>query len=84
MVIYRPQRGGLAESMAERQEFPDLKQMLEHVVKEHSGAFDLDEIFIAYYCFDARINWETYIVTVTRYGNKAYPSPQAIGYCTFV
>lgn len=34
MVIYRPHRGGLAESMAEAVQFDDFNSMKEYIVKK--------------------------------------------------
>lgn len=90
-VLYRPQRGGLAEAMEELREFSSVEDMLAFLVDEHSIngkiAFDKDEIYISYYCYDERINWVTYIVCVGRYFDEdnmeKYHCPQAIGYCTF-
>lgn len=83
MILYRPQRGGLKEAMAEVKEFASLKDMFESVAKEHDGAFELEDMFVSYYCYDDRIDWETYIVTTIRYGEEQYDYPQAVGFCTF-
>ena len=87
-ILYRPQRGSLDEAMAELKEFSSVKEMLEYLVKEHEKAFDISDIYISYYGYDERIEWETYIVTVGRYYTedylKEYHSPQAIGFCTFL
>ena len=86
-ILYRPQRGSLDESLEEVKTFNNLKEMLEYCVEEHEKAFDILDIYISYYCYDDRINWETYIVTTAKYGDedciKEYGCPQAIGFCTF-
>lgn len=90
-VLYRPQRGRLAEAMAEVKEFSSVDEMFKYLVKEHSiegrEAFEIDEIYISDYGYDHRIDWKTYLIAVTRYFNENYSEkyhyPQAIGYCTF-
>lgn len=86
-ILYRPQRGGLAEAMAEKKEFTSVSEMLKYLVEQHRNAFSIEDIYISYYGYDERIAWETYIITVGRYGNEdyltTYGCPQAIGFCTF-
>ena len=90
-ILYRPQRGGLAEAMAKVKEFSSIDEMFKYLVKEHSidgkPAFEIDEIYISDHGYDNRIGWKTYLVSVTRYFNKNYTEeyhyPQGIGYCTF-
>lgn len=82
MIIYRPQRLLLDEAMAEKKEFSSIKEMLEYLVKEHKNAFGINDIFISYYCYDERISWETFIVTVAKYADEIFEHPQAIGFCT--
>lgn len=82
MIIYRPNRYLLDEAMAEKKEFSSIKAMLEYLVKEHKKAFDIKDISITYYCYDERISWETFIVTVAKYADEIYEHPQAIGFCT--
>lgn len=87
-ILYRPQRGGLAEAMAEVKEFSTLKEMFEYIVKEGEEIylrvpFGVSDLSIRYYCYDERIHWETYIVCTDRMFNEKYDYPQAIGFCTF-
>lgn len=85
-VLFRNHKGTLSEAMAGLKQFDSIKEMLEWLVQEHRGAFKLEELYISYYCYDSRIDWETFIVTTSRYGNedyiKLYNHPQAIGFCT--
>lgn len=89
--LYRPHRGALADAMEELKEFDTYEEMLDYIQKEHkidgNFAFDKEEIYISYYGYDDRIDWETYIVTVGRYLNEnyleKYHTPQAIGFMTF-
>lgn len=81
-VLYRPQRGTLADAMAEVKKFSSIKEMCEYLVQDHGKAFDVSDVYISYYCYDNRIDWETFIVTVARYHDKKYSHPQAIGFCT--
>ena len=81
-ILYRPHRGTLADAMAEVKEFSSIKEMREYLAQDHKNAFDISDIVISYYCYDDRIGWETFIVTVTRYYNEKYTHPQSIGFCT--
>lgn len=92
MVIYRPHRGGLAESMDEAVQFEDFNSMKEYIVKRNceiwgKPMFSVDDIVIDEEISpDDRIGWEDVrYVCVKRYGNenfiKKYGCPQCIGYC---
>jgi hypothetical protein len=86
-VIYRPLCGGLAEAMGKVKQFNSIKEMFEFLVEEHNHAFEISNLYISYYGYDNRIDWDTYIITTSRYASedyikKGYP-PQAAGYCTF-
>ena len=61
-VLFRPNSGGLAESMKEVKEFNSLKELLEYLVVNQNGAFAIGDISIRYYTYDERIDWETYMV----------------------
>lgn len=87
-ILYRPQRGGLAESMAEVKEFSTIKEMFENIASEWKepcgrAPFSIEDIYIRYYGYDSRIDWETYLVCAGRMLNKKHNIPQAIGFCTF-
>ena len=88
-VLYRPHRmcGTLEDSMADLKEFNTVEKMLDHIVKEDGGMLLKENIYISYYTFDDRINWETYIVAIGEcfgvdYLQK-YKCPQVIGFMTF-
>lgn len=87
-VLYRPQKGTLADAMAEVKEFSSLEEMFEYLVKDSENAFDISDIYISYYCYDERIDWKTYIVATGRYGfenyMEKYHHPQALGFCTII
>lgn len=92
MVIYRPHRGGLAESMSEKVEFETIVEMKEYIVKKDFEVcgrpmLSVDDIVIdEKVTSDDRIGWEDvrYVCT-KRYGTedliKKYGCPQCIGYC---
>jgi hypothetical protein len=65
---YRPQRGGLAESMAEAREFTTRKEFLEYIKKQWAvyDPCEYDEIEVRKYGvgIDTRIDWDTYIVCI--------------------
>ena len=56
---YRPQRGSLAESMELVEEVPETMSALARhlrVARKQLG--------VKKYCFDERIQWDTYLVTI--------------------
>ena len=64
---YRPQRGGLAESMTQVADIsPNLAALTKHI--NDLGWFwypiHSDQVKVIHQGFDARINWDTYIVMV--------------------
>jgi hypothetical protein len=69
-VLYRPHRGGLDESMREVVEVNDLPQLVRHMRREVERWYPKDELptlentKLEPYCFDDRIGWDTYLVTV--------------------
>lgn len=85
MVIYRPHRGGLAESMAEAQEFETEEEMKQYIYDFHkkyfldlgypNAPFEIEDIVIDKENSheDDRIGWHnTMYVCVKRYGNEDY------------
>lgn len=87
-IIYRPQRGSLADAMKEVKEFTTVKGMFDYIVKQWTNAcdrapFGVDDLSIRYYCYDDRIDWETYLICTDRMFKEKYDYPQAIGFCTF-
>lgn len=86
-IKYRPHRGTLAEAMAELKEFSSIEEMFNSIRCDHPNAFAFSDIYISYYCYDSRIDWETYVVSVGKYCGEnymeKYKHPQAIGFCTF-
>ena len=87
-ILYRPQRGGLSESMAEVRQFDSIDDM-KKVMVENSIAvwgvpmYGIDDIVIGDNIgADDRIGWEnTHYVCVKRYGETIYDTPQCVGYC---
>jgi hypothetical protein len=55
---FRPQRGGLEESMRETIEVADMKSLATHL------GVDVERIVVRHYGFDSRIGWDTHIVTI--------------------
>lgn len=86
-ILYRPQRSTLDEEMAELKEFKSLKECFEHIVAELDGAVELDDIYVSYYDYDERIDWETYLVCVGKVGDEnfcqEYGTPLVWGFLTF-
>lgn len=94
MIIFRPQRGGLLESMAESQEFETILDMKNFLVSDScrifgKPLFSIDDIVISgdKKHDDHRIGWkDVESVCVKRYGNEdyieKYGCPQCIGMCS--
>ena len=61
-MIFRPQRGGLAESMEDAVSIPSTLVGLAAFLKEPAGDIEVD-----YYEYDDRIDWQTYVVKVRGY-----------------
>ena len=72
MSLYRPHRGSLSAfiDLVKRVETIDeLCQVIKTELQDYSPAFvDASTVHIQHYGHDARINWNTYIVTLTGYG----------------
>ena len=86
-ILYRPQRATLDEAMAEVKEFGSLKECFEYIIAELDGEVKLDDIYLSYYCYDERIDWDTYLVSVGKVGDEnfcqEYGTPQGWGCLTF-
>ena len=88
MIIYRPHRGALVDSMAEAKEFESEEEMKRYIVEESEGiwgkpAFSVDNISIMENSYvDERIGWkDVRYVCVSRYLDEIYDVPQCIGMC---
>ena len=86
MVKYRPQRGGLAEAMAEMKVFETVEEMKEYISKTSDEYFriETDDIVIKEpHGNDWRINWlDVRYVCTRKLGTQTYDPPLAIGYCS--
>lgn len=91
-ILYRPHKLLLSESMAELRKFDTVCEMLDWIVSNEKEIYGRDmfsktDINFTYYCYDERVDWETFIVTVNKYGNEnyldKYNHPMAIGFMTF-
>lgn len=88
MVIYRPHRDGLEESMKEAREFSTAEEMLGWIVAAHTDpewgpAFSLDDLVVGNESRnDYRIGWrDTRYICTRRYHGKVYDPPAPIGFC---
>lgn len=73
MPLYRPQRGNLDDAMQEMKDFQSLDELILYLQEDLFMWFGKQEInkdtlHIKPYCFDERINWDTYIVTLDGWG----------------
>lgn len=86
-IIYRPHRGGLAESMAEAKEFNSIKDMKNYIVSTWDGFVLLKDIVVDRETReDKRIGWknERYVCVKALAGEnyiKKYGCAQCIGMC---
>lgn len=82
MLIYRPHKGSVCESLDHAKEFETEHDMKEYIVKDWQNHFDYDDIVIQDQIIEeTRIGWKnTRMVTVKRMGDQTYPIPQCIGY----
>jgi hypothetical protein len=84
-VLYRPHRGGLAESMAESRVFDTVKEMEEFIVKQMKEVpgcedFTVDDIFYrGPIGDDDRIGWKNVMYIMVR--TKPDSSPWVWGMC---
>lgn len=89
MVIYRPHRGSLADSMAEAREFENEDEMKAFIEASVQGFYKKENIVIGKSIgIDERINWgENFYVCVTKAGEEdyieKYDTPQCIGMCAY-
>ena len=92
-VIYRPHRGGLAESMRLAQVFSSFDEMKEVIAASWASVcgtpppFDKDDIVINddSVVNDERTGWEdTKYVCVKRMYDEVYSVPQCIGMCATI
>lgn len=88
MIIYRPHRGGLAESMAEAREFESVEAMFGYIAEMHTDpergpAFMPKDIIIYWQVVDdSRVGWhDTKYVCTKRYFGEVYALPQLVGMC---
>lgn len=68
-TLYRPHRGHLSDSMAEVIELADFNALINHLQQEYldMGLTPMphrDNVVVKPYCWDERIKWDTYIVTI--------------------
>lgn len=88
MIIYRPIRFSLFESMALAKEFETIQEMKEYIVKEHTWeevgpAFEIDDIVIGNESIkDDRIGWNNVCyVCVKRYLSEDYIEKYGVAQC---
>ena len=87
MIIYRPHRELLSESMEESKEFSNEEEMMKYIAKELYDYLAIKDLAIsAEKHSDARTGWkDTRYVCTKRFGGqdyiKLYGCPQCIGMC---
>jgi len=87
MIIYRPHRGKLIDSIAEAKEFNNEDEMKKYIVEEWDNYFSMEDIVIYDEIRkDDRIGWnDVRNVCTKRFGIQdnisEYGYPQCIGMC---
>ena len=88
MIVYRPVRGSLKESMKEVKEFNNEEEMKKYIVKQWDNSFSVEDMVITdTQIDDDRIGWgKVKHVCTKRFGNQdniaLYGTVQCIGMCT--
>lgn len=89
MIIFRPHRGGFAESMEEAKEFTTKEAMFDYIVELHTDpdcgpAFMPKDLVIDFRTVDDQRNgWhDTRYVCTKRYFGESYKHPQCVGMCS--
>jgi hypothetical protein len=64
-ILFREHRGGLQEAMKTVQEVSCLEDIekIKNIPDEFKG-----KLRIEHYCYDRRIDWDTYIIDIEDYG----------------
>lgn len=83
MIIYRPHKGSLFDSMKERKEFRTEYEMMQYIVAQWKGQLSITDIVIKKESTnDERIGWkDSAYVCAKRLGAEKYDVPQCIGIC---
>lgn len=84
MIIYRPHRGGLRESMEGAREFITKEAMFDYIAEMHGHAFAPKDLIIVRESAvdDLRTGWRnTMYICTKRYLWKSYDCPQCVGMC---
>lgn len=69
MTLFRPHRGSLAVAMAEVREIDSLAELIAFAEAELGHySVDVSGLKVEPYCYDTRIDWDTYIVSIPKYG----------------
>lgn len=68
-ILFRPHRATLKESLLEVVEFNTIEDMLESLYKhysiEYSEPIVAKDFNMSYYCYDKRIDWNTFIISLS-------------------
>lgn len=78
-ILFRPHRGGLDQAMAECVEFHSAEALLDYICDQYrkyfNGYVNMRSFKLEAYGYDARINWDTFIVLD--------PNGIPFGWCAF-
>ena len=90
-VLYRPHCETLTDAMKLVKEFNTVEDMLNWICEDSEicgkEMIAVEDINLSYYGYDERIDWQTFVVTVNKWGSENYLEkhhcPQGIGFMTF-
>ena len=82
MILYRPIRSTIDESMKEQKSFTTLEDLFNWVSLEHDKIFTRTDLIIEYRRLNHKNHWEEYEICTKRIGNTVYRIPQCVGYMT--
>jgi len=72
-IKFRFHRGALADSLETLVQFSNKDELYNYIIQwlyslPGNKVITHDDIAVKYYCYDSRINWDTYLVTIKDWG----------------
>jgi hypothetical protein len=64
------------------EKYDSIEELCNHYIKEHKGLVDRSDLSFHYHTYDDRIDWNEYMLCISRYGDQRFTSPQCVGYFT--
>lgn len=80
MIIYRPHRGSLNDSLQESKVFDNYGELFKYIVMSWDNLFDTSDIRLLHIDNDTRIGWNNvFYVCTKRFGAEICSYPQCVG-----